>query len=393
MVPTLYSQQQALPRLPNGKLDRLRLPQPDMSDQILFGSAAESNIQKLLSEIWTNLLNRVSRRPLNIGIDDDFFKIGGHSLLAIKLATDIYRQFGTWVSVSEICGECNTIAKQAKRIERVPVSKSVIVPLQNGTGGVPVFCVHPVGGQITFYRSLSDQLGTTIPVYGVQADEHKSLEEMVQVYCDAIQLTQPLGPYRLLGWSSGGLFASAIVAELERRGAEVELLAYIDTTLIPCELADDTERLAFVAAINTFASLSKRRPSKVELAEIAAKLSALKLTVDEFFLDDNKHLALYHLRRWISPELSSELLGWLRTQFSTTKRHLKVLAGYRPSLLKAPIKIYTASINEMDSTLQSQFGIGSHYPGAVVCELDGDHYSILQEPYVETLGKSLLAVL
>ena len=85
--------------------------------------------------------------------------------------------------------------------------RDVLVPLQPGSSGRrPLFCVHPVGGEVVAYRELARRLGTGQPVYGLQSPEPplEDLREMAEHYAAAVREAQPEGPYRIAGWSMGG---------------------------------------------------------------------------------------------------------------------------------------------------------------------------------------------
>jgi thioesterase domain-containing protein len=116
-----------------------------------------------------------------------------------------------------------------------PGDFSTLLPLRPGGDRPPLFCVHPGVGLSWGYASLAKYLPADRPLYGLQArgladDEPlpASITEMATDYVAAIRTVQPAGPYHLLGWSTGGVIAQAIAAELHRDGAEVGLLAVLD---------------------------------------------------------------------------------------------------------------------------------------------------------------------
>jgi thioesterase domain-containing protein len=111
----------------------------------------------------------------------------------------------------------------------------LVLPLRVGGSGAPLFCAHPIVGLSWCYRALLPHIGEQHPVYGLQPRGLRrpeplpaSMAEMARDYADQIRMTQPEGPYHLLGWSLGGNIAYAIAEELERRGHEVGLLAIMD---------------------------------------------------------------------------------------------------------------------------------------------------------------------
>jgi thioesterase domain-containing protein len=114
-------------------------------------------------------------------------------------------------------------------------SLDLVLPLRVGGAGHPLFCAHPVGGLSWCYLALLPHLDARHAVYGLQSRGVRrpeplpaTMPEAARDFADRIRATQPTGPYHLLGWSLGGNLAFAIAEELERRGHEVGLLAFLD---------------------------------------------------------------------------------------------------------------------------------------------------------------------
>ncbi len=120
----------------------------------------------------------------------------------------------------------------------------LVLPLRVGGSDVPLFCAHPIVGLSWCYRAVLPYVGEQHPVYGLQPRGLRrpeplpaSMAEMARDYVDQIRLTQPEGPYHLLGWSLGGNIAFAIAEEFERRGHQVGLLAIMDAAPVVAELS------------------------------------------------------------------------------------------------------------------------------------------------------------
>jgi thioesterase domain-containing protein len=132
---------------------------------------------------------------------------------------------------------------QILRLHRATASEAggildLVMPMRVGGAGAPVFCAPPMVGLSWCYLALLPHVDARFPLYGLQARGLRrpeplpvSLEEMAVDYADQIRLTQPSGPYQLLGMSLGGNVAFAIAEELERRGQRVGLLVILDASL------------------------------------------------------------------------------------------------------------------------------------------------------------------
>jgi non-ribosomal peptide synthetase component F/pimeloyl-ACP methyl ester carboxylesterase len=190
-------------------------------------------IEQKLSQIWETIFN-VSP----IGVRDNFFEIGGYSLLAVGMFAEIERTFGKNLPLSVLL-QAPTIAELAKflREETEAVPWSPLVTIQTGTSAKPpLFCIHGGGFNILIYRDLAINLGPQQTVYGLQARGldgnspiRDRLEDIAADYIEQIQTIQPEGPYFLSGLSNGGNIALEMAQQLQKQGQKVALLAMFDT--------------------------------------------------------------------------------------------------------------------------------------------------------------------
>ncbi|MCX5214400.1 acyltransferase domain-containing protein [Kitasatospora sp. NBC_00240] len=172
-----------------------------------------------------------------IGVHDNFFDLGGDSLRAVVLSAALRRADLLDLPPAAVLAT-PTVAGLLERADRGGTGPDAFAPLltlRAGDDRRPLFCVHPGGGVGWRYSGLPALLDPRQPVYGIQAfglDQARPVsadaKEMVESYLAVLREVQPQGPYRLLGWSFGGLVAHAMATALQRRGEEVELLAMLD---------------------------------------------------------------------------------------------------------------------------------------------------------------------
>ena len=235
MVPSLFVILDELPLTPNGKIDRralsgLTLDAAQISEQPFVGP--RDFLELRLIRIWEELLNV---RP--IGLHDDFFQVGGYSLLAIRLIAEIKEQLGIDLPLAMLYDK-TTVEQLAVVLRSAPepVEWSPVVPIQSKGTKPPLFCVHPAGGSVMGYFELARQLGEGQPVYGLQIygleegqKPYETIEEMATAYIEGIRTIQPEGPYQLLGWSFGGRVAFDMARQLQEQNQEIRLLAMMDS--------------------------------------------------------------------------------------------------------------------------------------------------------------------
>src|SRR5579872_2134235 len=163
-----------------------------------------------LSRIWRELLGLDS-----INIDDNYFDLGGDSILAVQLFARIHKSFGIKLPVATLF-EAPTVRELAQvlRLHSSPQCWSSLVAIQPEGNRPPFFCMHGAGGNVLIYRDLSKHLGADQPFYGLQARglDGKSellttIEDMATAYVDEIVRFFPEGPYFVGGYCGGGTIA------------------------------------------------------------------------------------------------------------------------------------------------------------------------------------------
>ena len=187
-----------------------------------------------LTRIWQELLGV---EP--IGIDQNYFDLGGDSILAVQLFAHIQKVFQIKLPVATLF-EAPTIEELARILcrETAPTSGwSPLVAIQPAGSRAPFFCVHGAGGNVLIYRDLSRHLGSDQPFYGLQSQgldgscpPLDKIEDMAALYVKEIQRVRPHGPYFLGGYCGGGTIAFEVAQQLQAEGEQIALLALFDTS-------------------------------------------------------------------------------------------------------------------------------------------------------------------
>ncbi|WP_246350949.1 non-ribosomal peptide synthase/polyketide synthase [Nocardia barduliensis] len=233
MVPAAIMVLPALPLTVNGKLDRKALPAPDFEESATDFVAPRTHTEKVISEVYARVLG-VQR----VGITDGFFDLGGNSLLATMVVTEL-RTRAVTIQLPWMFDDATPKALAARADGAAGGSGlQVLLPLRAHGRKPAMFAMHPAGGLAWFYGGMVEHLDKDRPVYGLQ-DPHvvagepsaDSVDQLAERYVSEIRRVQPTGPYHLLGWSLGGAIAHAVAVRLQREGERVGLLAMMDSAV------------------------------------------------------------------------------------------------------------------------------------------------------------------
>ncbi|MCH2224503.1 MAG: amino acid adenylation domain-containing protein [Crocinitomicaceae bacterium] len=232
MIPKFTINLKELPKTKNGKIDRKQLPEPRSNEQKTkeLRSEVTPELQQGLRTIWKELLavDQVSQ-------NDDFFELGGNSLLAIRLVAKIEIDLDQTIDLGEVLAN-SSFNSQLELLnlddQKIVVESKSIVGIKNTKmDGKPLFLVHPIGGSVFCYNQLAKGIDSDTPVYGFHATGNTNTDvvSMAAKYVREMKAVQPHGPYRIGGWSFGGIIAFEMAQQLEKSGNEVEDLFLIDS--------------------------------------------------------------------------------------------------------------------------------------------------------------------
>lgn len=233
-VPASFTVCASVPRNRNGKIDRAALRELAATQQTQADMPATA-LEQAVMKVWREVLDIAALAPA-----DDFFALGGSSLQAIQVANRLAMALGRDVSVSALfrhptvaalAHSLGTLAGHAPPSAARGAEYAPLLEIQPGQGPA-LFCIHPAEGLAWCYLGLARHL-PQVPIYGLQArglagEAPSDSDAMVDDYLSLIQRVQPNGPYRLIGWSSGGGVAHALAVRLRAAGETVALLAMMD---------------------------------------------------------------------------------------------------------------------------------------------------------------------
>ncbi|WP_068277177.1 amino acid adenylation domain-containing protein [Aldersonia kunmingensis] len=245
MIPSAFVVMDEIPLNAVGKLDRKALPEPVFGEREFRPPVTP--VEQAVAAAYEEALGSVQ-----VGLDDDFFTIGGNSLIATQVVARLRTEFGVNVSVMWMFADPTTLGLSRRiaasleagsdLIGAEPLSAdatlAVLLPLRPNGDLPPLFCIHPASGLAWSYGPLAQTLDPRRPIYGLQSPEltdsgevPRSIEEFAERYVREIREIQPHGPYHLLGWSLGGFIAQAVAARFRALGESVDLLGLMDADL------------------------------------------------------------------------------------------------------------------------------------------------------------------
>jgi amino acid adenylation domain-containing protein len=364
MVP---SQIQVLAEFPlnnSGKIDRLALPALADGTLARTYTAPRTELERTLAGSYADLLGAP-----RVGIDDNFFELGGNSLRAMQLVGQLGTRSNVTVGVTDVL-LAPTPRLLAARIGESCGLRTTGPLVALADGDRPIYLLHPVGGTITAYLELAQRLAGRYRVIGIESytdagTPRDRLPELVANYFELIRQDQPNGPYRLAGWSMGGVLAYELARRLESIGEEVACLALLDApfdlpALRHTEAASAAQFVRDVAAIQGWDLTAAPGQAVSALDQLA----------------------------WLAEQAGSgdEMRAELDRRFEVFRAHQRALSGYRPS---EHIRANTVLIGA-DSSLNRNAPVSwlklldgpvsTHY-------LAGDHYGFLRGSGVDEIAR------
>ncbi|MFC3964492.1 non-ribosomal peptide synthetase [Nocardia jiangsuensis] len=379
MVPSAITVLDSVPLTPVGKLDRAALPEPVFAARAFRAPATLS--EELVAGAFAEVLG-LDR----VGADDDFFELGGNSLLATRVVNRIRELGGAELRVAVFFTDATVAGVAARAADALAESgdadaaMGVLLPIRATGTRPPLFCVHPMSGLAWAYAGLARFLPAEQPIIGIQSpalseDDWRplSVADIVTRYVAEIRAVRPEGPYRLLGWSLGGVLAHAIAVRLREQGAEVDALVVLDG--VPGIDLDDF-----------------RHEVRTAFAEVGIAPDALP---DAGSLGELSDEALAVLLESVPADLAVLTADRIRRIYQGAVRSVEHVTRYRPAVFDGRIDF--VGVTRLDAGAEPHAGAAGwrRYTDGPVAEhaIDSTHLRMMEPEALVQLGPLLTGLL
>jgi thioesterase domain-containing protein/acyl carrier protein len=323
-----------------------------------------------------------------IGVEENFFDMGGTSLLALRLFADIERALGVSLPLSTLF-RAPTIEALAALLESEHSADAQSVrTLSRGTEGAPLHLIHDDGGTTAAYDALVARLGTAARVYGIVARGEgpfptlrTRIDDMAAHYAARIRQVQPRGPYAVGGHGMGGVLAHAVACRLQSLGQRVSLVALFDTGQ-PTEIAQAPRQSG------VFPGLAQGIARRLRASAASASGSLTKSGVD--------YARVRLLRRYVD---RGESPPWFLEHIPLQTIYRFALLEYAPARFDGRLVLFRSTASDGDAadaparerTADPLFGWSSYATeGVIAIDVPGGHRSSLAEPHVEALAEHVV---
>jgi len=388
MVPSEIVLLDEMPLSATGKVDRAALPEPAFRG-LVGGDGPEpprDRLEASLVEIWQRLLGTD-----RVGIRDSFFDLGGHSILAVRLLTEVSRSTGEELPLASLF-RAPTVESMAEMIRSRGWRDDweLLVTMRRGDDRPPMVWIHSAGGNLLTYHDVTSGLDPAQPVLGIQAvgldggsEPLEAVEEMAERYLDELRATGVRPPLHLGGMSFGGLVAYEMARRLRAAGEPVGVVALLDTNP---RLDRGVPRLA-----------RWRRRWAVDRQRLRYHLGNLmRLPWPEKATFVRRRL--HTLRRRTSFYLGGLAARWHRqlgaplppALYNVARSSYRAAVRYRAPASDVRVTLFRARDRNVVATRDPLLGWGPLAGGGVeVHEIPGQHHTMTEPPHVHELAATL----
>jgi FkbH-like protein len=364
--------------------------------------APRTEVETLLATLWAELLHLDT-----VGIQDNYFDLGGTSLLSVELFARIETIFGRKLPLTTLL-EAPTIEQLANLITRSDAISSIALIKQGGSK-LPVFLIHDGDGETMLYRNLAYRLDSEHPVYGIQPYArdrypilHTRIADMAAYYLKQIRSVQPEGPYLLGGMCAGGVLSFEVARQLQSQGQAIAMVALIDAADV--EAPQRTGRITnqrlqrFSSALATdHTQLSLPTRWQQIVTKVGRKVAnTIAYEVQTRLKKGWNQVRMKLFRYWLDKEWSTP--GWLQNIPVRTAYVFAEREYVPPSQFEGEVVLFRASQGEGADVPYAEIysdpllGWGKRVTASVrVFDIPGGHSSMLQEPNVAVMATAMQA--
>ncbi|MET0398827.1 MAG: thioesterase domain-containing protein, partial [Longimicrobiaceae bacterium] len=381
MLPAAFVALAEFPLTASGKVDRRALPAPEAGEAAREEYAAPRDaLEAAIAGIFEEVLG-VAR----VGLRDGFFELGGHSLLAVQVMSRLEKATGVRLPVA-VLFTAPTVEQLAEEVRGGGGGpRPLLAPIRPGGSRPPLFLVHPVGGDVMAYAALAASLDPEQPLYGLRArgvepgeNPNWTVEEMVRDYLAELRREQPAGPYRLGGWSMGGVVAFEMARRLEAEGERVDRLVLVDSQ-VPWLRDPDREMPRNVfELVQLFVRDLGLADDPLPPVPGAGESEYLHQLLESARLDGT-------LPGGLDPGRMHHLYGIFRI-------NLRALYEYRPGSYGGPATLLRPASRAITERLLERKTVGWERVvrgGVEVRTVPGDHYTMVREPQAAALAREI----
>ena len=373
MVPSSLVLLDELPLLTNGKLDRVSLAAKSMAqvERVGLRVGPRDLFEAQLAGIWEELLH------VEPDVRDNFFELGGHSLLVVQLLERVEQVTGKRLNVASLFNAptIETLAQLLRRQTNL-TPPSPLVAIQPHGALTPCFFVHPAGGSVLPYIALSGALGVERPFYALEGTlGERQIELMAARYIDAVRAVRPDGPFLLGGWSTGGVVAFEMARQLQGSGAQVAMVALLDSVAPGATTVIDGTALITGFFLNIGVSIDLLEPPSEQILHAGTEEQL------DWVLDQAQSAQL------LPPDMS---IMHLRHLFDLYQSDINAVETYRPAASSVSLLLLRAA-DEGDCEVENPETGWSRLSTErlEVHSVPGDHLTMMRPPHVSTLAEIL----
>ena len=392
MLPSAFVPLAQLPLTANGKVDRKALPIPAQDALISRDFEAPTDaLEQTLAQLWAEVL-----KLEQVGRHDSFFELGGHSLLAIRLVS-LMDEAGLQVSLAELFQHASvaSVAAMLRLRTAEPVRDTAVITVRSGGTQAPLFLVHEFSGMDVYFPALGQHLPGDYPIYGLPGmalgEAHlQTMEGLAARMVGLIRGLQPHGPYRIAGWSFGGVLAYEVAMQLLGLDEPVAFLGLIDS-YVPRMTDQGKVRWSGPDALKRHLLLQCTAYWKAQggVDELAS-LEQLEADIGQLdvagLLQRCRDQGLLYAQ--MAAAADADLLSFIEREVG----HGHALAHYSLFPLPIPVRLFSAQQRPTELSRRS-VSLGweeALAPGQLrQIEVPGDHQSMMQAPHIQALGRAM----